>query len=243
MDAGELAALCKKEDINGIFLMPNCANPTTCTIPEKRKDELAEIIGRYKLILLEDDNTGIPLHSGAGYHSMFSRLPEQTIYICNSTMALCSGLRVAFAAFPESFRQQLLNALYLLNIKTSSFDAEIVTELILSGKAAKILEQKAALAVRRNEIADSILPEMDKPGTSAAFFRWLKLPPTVPDGIDVERILLEKNVNVYSAYRFSVLRKPGDFLRLAISSPESEDDLVRGLTAVRDFIQQYADRI
>ena len=232
---------CRKDGVKGVFLMPNCANPTTVTIPERRKDELAEIIGRYKLVLIEDDNTGIVLSAAPDYHSMFSRLPEQTVYICNSTMTLCNGLRVAFAAFPESFRQQLLNALYLLNIKTSSFDAEIVTELILSGKAAKILEQKAALAVRRNKIADSILPEMDKPGTPAAFFRWLKLPQTVPDGIDVERIMLERNVNVYGAYRFSVLRKPGDFLRLAISSPESEDDLARGLTAVRDFIQQYAE--
>ena len=80
----ELEYFCRKENVNGIFLMPNCANPTTCTIPEKRKDELARIIARYKLILLEDDNTGIPLTGVKNYHSMFSRLPEQTIYIVSA---------------------------------------------------------------------------------------------------------------------------------------------------------------
>lgn len=234
-----LEYVCCKDGVRGVFLMPNCANPTTVTIPEQRKDELAEVMARHQLLVIEDDNTGILPADSPSYHSVFSRLPEQTVYICNSTMTLCNGLRVAFAAFPEICRQPLLNALYLLNIKTSSFDAEIVTELILSGKAAKILEQKAGLAQRRNKIADEIFPEASKPGSSAAFFRWLKLPQGVPDGIELERLLLERNVNVHAAYRFTVLRKPGDFLRLAISSPESEESLKDGLLAVRDFVRQY----
>ena len=196
MIADELESVCKKEDISGIFLMPNCANPTTRTIPEKRKDELAQIIARYKLILIEDDNTGIPLFSGGVYHSMFSRLPEQTIYICNSTMALCNGLRVAFAAFPEIFRVPLLNALYHLSIKTSSLDAEIMTELILNGKAAKILEQKAELAKERNRIFDYYFPEAVTPGSPAAFFRWLPVPGLPVNEMDIERYLLQENVSV-----------------------------------------------
>lgn len=239
MDAGELAALCKKEDINGIFLMPNCANPTTCTIPEKRKDELAEIIGRYKLILLEDDNTGIPLHSGAGYHSMFSRLPDQTIYICNSTMALCNGLRVAFAAFPEKFRVPLLSALFYLNIKTSSLDAEIMTELILDGKAAKILEMKADLAKERNRIFDRYFPEAVKPGSPAAFFRWLPVPKLTVDEMDMERLLREENVSVYCSYRFTVNYNPHSFMRIAISSPASTEELEKGCRIIRDFLQRH----
>ena len=238
MDPGELKALCKKEDINGIFLMPNCANPTTCTIPEKRKDALAEIIARYNLILLEDDNTGIPLHSGREYHSMFSRLPEQTIYICNSTMALCNGLRVAFAAFPESFRVPLLNALFHLNIKTSSLDAEIMTELILDGKAAKLLELKAELARERNRIFDRYFPGAVKPGSPAAFFRWLPVPRLTMDEMEAERLLREENVSVYCSYRFTVNRNPHSFMRIAISSPETTAELEKGCCIIRDFIQK-----
>lgn len=239
MDAGELESLCRKEGINGIFLMPNCANPTTCTMPEKRKDELAGIIARYKLILLEDDNTGIPLHSSTdGYHSLFSRLPEQTIYICNSTMALCNGLRVAFAAFPESFRIPLLNALFHLNIKTSSLDAEIMTELILNGKAAKLLELKAELAKERNQIFDRYFPGAVKPGSPAAFFRWLPLPKLAMDEMDAERHLLNENVRVYCSYRFTVNHNPYHFMRIAISSPASTAELEKGCSIIRDFIQK-----
>ena len=216
--------------------MPNCANPTTCTIPEKRKDELAEVIARHKLILLEDDNTGIPQVTEDTYHSMYSRLPEETIYICNSTMALCNGLRVAFAAFPENFRVPLLNALFHLNIKTSSLDAEIMTELILSGKAAKILHQKAELARERNQIFDSYFPEAVKPGTPAAFFRWLPIPKLTTDEMEIERQLLQMGVSVYCSYRFTVSRIPLSFMRIAISSPSDVRELEKGCSIIKEFI-------
>lgn len=236
MLAGELDEICRKIGLNGIFLMPNCANPTTRTIPEKRKDELAGVIARHKLILIEDDNTGIPEISGASYCAMFTRLPEQTIYICSSTMALCSGLRVAFAAFPEQFRLPLLNALFHLSIKTSSLDAEIMSELILSGKAAKILEQKAELARERNQIFDRYFPDAVKPGNPAAFFRWLPIPKLLLDEMAVERELLQKNVNVYCSYRFTVTRNPGNFMRIAISSPPDTVQLEKGCAVIRDFL-------
>ena len=238
MSPEELEKLCRKEGINGIFLMPNCANPTTCTIPEKRKDELAEVIARHGLILIEDDNTGIPQTGTVNYHSMFSRLPEQTIYICSSTMALCNGLRVAFAAFPENFREPLLNALYHLSIKTSSLDAEIMTELILSGKAARILEQKAELARERNRIFDRYFPEAVKPGSPAAFFRWLPVPKMAMDEMEMERQLLLKKVSVYCSYRFTVTHVPYSFMRVAISSPPDTEQLAKGCAIIRDFIRE-----
>ena len=228
---------CRKSAVRGVFLMPNCANPTTRTITEKRKDELCSVIEKYKLITIEDDNTGILPQQNLNYHSIHSRLPEQTLYICNSTMAICSGLRVAFAAFPEACRTRLLNALFHLSIKTSSLDAEIMTELILSGKAAKILTEKAELARQRNQIFDKIFPDAVKPGSPEAFFRWLPLPKLPVRGIELERALQAKNVNVYSSHRFTVKSNPEDFLRLAISSPENSADLLKALNIVKEFIE------
>ena len=151
-------------------------------------------------------------------------------------MALCNGLRVTFAAFPEAFRERLLNAQFHLNIKTSSLDAEIMTELILSGKAGKIMEQKAELAYRRNQLFDEIFPEAVKPGSPSAFFRWLPLPQLNMDEMELERQLLQQGVSVYGSYRFAVQRNQGNFIRLAISSPENEDQLKKGLKIVMDFL-------
>ena len=151
-------------------------------------------------------------------------------------MALCNGLRVTFTAFPEAYRERLLNAQFHLNIKTSSLDAEIMTELILSGKAGKIMEQKAELAYRRNQLFDSIFTDAVKPGSPAAFFRWLPLPHLNIDEMELERQLLQQGVSVYGSYRFAVQRNQENFIRLAISSPENEELLKKGLNIVKDFL-------
>lgn len=46
---------CKLNKIHGIFLMPSCANPTTIMMSYRRKKELADVIKKHNLILLEDD--------------------------------------------------------------------------------------------------------------------------------------------------------------------------------------------
>ena len=240
----EMEKICRNNRIRGIFLMPNCANPTTITMSESRKDKIAALIEKYKLILLEDDNTGIlPVKEGIRYRSMFSRLPEQTIHISNSTMAVCGGLRVSFAAFPERFRAKMLNTLYHLNLKVSALDAEIVTELILSGKAMKLHEQKHAFAVKRNQIYDEIFPGEKAPGSPGTFFRFLPIGDMGLNGVEIEQELFRQNVRVFHAYRFTVSTKVGNFLRIAVTAPDSDENLRKGLNILRDYITEKTIRI
>lgn len=51
----ELGKQCSQLDIHGIFLMSSCSNPTTIMIANFRKKELAVIIRKHHLILIEDD--------------------------------------------------------------------------------------------------------------------------------------------------------------------------------------------
>jgi DNA-binding transcriptional MocR family regulator len=235
----QLRRKCREKKIAGIFLMPNCANPTTRTMSEERKSALAAVIGEYGLVLIEDDNIGALLAaSGAGYRSLFSRLSEQTVYIGGSTKNLCSGLRVAFAAFPEAFRVRLLNGLYHLNIKTSSLDAEIMTELIVSGKAIQILKQKQLLAEKANRLFEQIFPGRCEPAPRGCFFRWLPLRSPGLDGMEVERQLSLRGVNVYHSYRFAVPKhEERQYLRVSISSAGTEERLSKGLMILNEYLQ------
>lgn len=80
--------------------------------------------------------------------SIFDLLSGQSIYICGMTKSLCPGLRIAYMTFGERFRGKILHGLLNMNIKTSSFDAEIFTELILNGDAYKIAARKRSWASR-----------------------------------------------------------------------------------------------
>lgn len=235
MIPSELDKLCRKEKIRGIFLMPNYANPTALTMPETRRDELAEVIRKYRLTLIEDDPGCWMLENLPT--PFYARLEDQTVYICGSTMSLCSGLRVTFATFPESYREKLLQGAHHLNIKTSSLDAEIMTELITSGKATQILREKRVLAGKANHIYNTIFPDQESDRTG--LFRCLPLPLTKlsADGIRTEQFFAEQGVSVQHAHRFSVRKHPGKaFLRLSICSAGTGEALTDGLCRVKNAL-------
>ena len=241
MKPEELDRLCRDRGIAGIFLMPDCADPTTVTISGNRRRELAEVIRKYGLVLIEDDHEGALRRSGS--HSLCSLLPDQTVYICGSTKGLCSGLRVTFAAFPEQFRERLLGGLHHLSIKTSSLDAEIMTELINSGAAEQILKEKRKLAQKANALFDSVFPQCADPEKCLSFFRRLPLPGMKIDGMQVEKALAEKGVSVYHSDRFSVRRKMDKpFLRVSVSSAGTEENLKRGLFILRESLAEMESR-
>ena len=81
-DALETAA--KKNSVRGVFLMPTCANPTTVTIPSKRRDALANVIIRNDMLVIEDDAA---LAAGSA-DTFFARLPERTFFLTGNTNAI-----------------------------------------------------------------------------------------------------------------------------------------------------------
>ena len=234
---------CRQRTVSGIFLMPDCADPTAITIPEARRKELATVIRKYQLAVIEDDHE-IVLHGGEKRCTFYSLLPDQTVYICGSTKGFCSGLRVTYAAFPEKFREALLSGLHHLSIKTSPLDAEIITELIVSGRANWICREKQKLAQRCNRIYDAIFPESIPHGGNTehqySFFRCLPLPESRLDGMQIEELLARKGVSVFHSRRFAVRQQPGNggFLRLSISSAGSDMALRKGLEIVRDTLAE-----
>ena len=132
----------KRERIKGVFLMPTCANPTTVTITKRRKDALSAVIHKLGIFVLEDDASLEVDGSG----TFFGRLPEQTFHLTGATRFLAPGLRIAFVASPQRHLKKLLNAHHRLTIKASALDTEIMSELILSGRAQKIIDEKISRA-------------------------------------------------------------------------------------------------
>ena len=126
--------------------MPNWANPTTLTMTERRKDELAEVASRRRLVVLEDDAS--LRQPSQRRKTLFSRLPESTVYLSGTTRLLAPGLRATYVCAPESVRDRFLAGLHHAAIKASPLDAEILGELVLSGEAESILSAKAIEAAK-----------------------------------------------------------------------------------------------
>ncbi|WP_339229299.1 PLP-dependent aminotransferase family protein [Oceanobacillus sp. FSL K6-2867] len=234
----ELDKQCSQLNIHGVFLMPSCCNPTTVMIPDFRKRELANIIRKHRLILIEDD---IHAYLTAGIISdyqgpMFHLIPEQTVYICGTSKSICSGLRVAYMVYGDTLRERILRAIFNINVKTSSLDAEVITELILSGKAQEIVMQKKQLAQITNDIYLEYFPSSGNFGHPLSFYRWLSVQGH-HYGDKLENELKKRGIRVFHSDRFlSGQTTPDKYLRIALSSTKSVDELKIGLNILKQYL-------
>ncbi|GIM28385.1 GntR family transcriptional regulator [Clostridium polyendosporum] len=235
----DLEYQCKKTDIKGIYLMPCCSNPTTIEMSHKRKQEISNIIKQHNLILLEDDTMAF-LSAGINtdYNgSLYQLIPDQSVYICGTGKSICSGLRIAYIVYGEPLAKRIQNALYNINVKTSSLDAEIITRLILSGKTNEICKTKIELAKQANHIFSTYFPHLPSFGNPLSFFRYIPL----ETGINAAKYEDELNaigVRVFSSNRFitsSDKKNPG--LRISLSSTKDLDELKNGLQIVSNYLQ------
>lgn len=238
MKADELEAQHRLNPLHGVFLMPSCCNPTTIMISEQRKKELASVITKHRLILIEDD---IHAFFTAGivpdYQGAIARFaPEQTVYLCGTSKPICSGLRVAYMVYPDRFRDPLLKAVFNVNVKTCSLDAEIITQLILSGRAHQIVERKRNLAGQANALFFRFFPDAEGFGHPLSFYRWLPIRDQ-RRGTQIEQELQTAGIRVYHSDRFLIgPRKKQSYLRIALSTAGSPERLEKGLSVLADMI-------
>ncbi|KAB2334900.1 PLP-dependent aminotransferase family protein [Cytobacillus depressus] len=234
----ELEKQCSQINIHGIFLMPSCSNPTTVMIPKFRKQELAAVIHKHRLILIEDD---IHAFLTAGIipeyeQPMFNLLPEQSVYICGTSKSICSGLRVAYMVYGDAFREKISQAIFNINVKTSSFDAEVITEIILSGKAHEIVSQKKQLAQDANDLFIKYFPQCKNVGHPLSFYRWLPIQKH-SGSLQLETDLKKQGIQVFHSDRFLSGQTTTDkYLRIALSSTNSLEELKMGLEILKQYL-------
>jgi DNA-binding transcriptional MocR family regulator len=220
----------KRERIKGVFLMPTCANPTTVTMSNERKDALSAVIAKLGIFVLEDDAT-LEI-DGSG--TFFERLPDQTFHLTGATRFLAPGLRIAFVASPQRHLKKLLNAHHRLTIKASALDTEIMSELILSGRAQKLIDEKIVRAKEMNGVFRKIFPKERRSAKDTPFFRTLALPYTRLSGPEIERKLLLSGVRVCHSSRFAASKNPSrSFLRLSLCSVQSKEELKSALKIIK----------
>lgn len=237
MSPHALLQLCKNTEIKAIYLMPSCSNPTGICMPSLRRKEIADIARNYQLLIIEDDIYSFL--SPFKKKPFISIVPEQTIHICSTSKSICAGLRVAFLAFPPQYRQRLISGLLNINLKTVSLNAEIIAELINSGKAAEIAERKIELAHRRNQIFQTIfsipLPDENK---MARFFCWLPLPDHLTSE-EAEILALRNGIHILGSHRFAMRsEQKSSFVRVSLTSPDTEEELRQGLLILKQIIRE-----
>ncbi|WP_057876809.1 PLP-dependent aminotransferase family protein [Liquorilactobacillus aquaticus] len=236
MIAAGLEKACRNSNLRGIYLMTGCSNPTGIRMSEKRRKTLAGVIKKYGLIVIEDDYLGfIGMDNENKIVKLSSLLPKQSVYICSMSKPVAAGLRVGYLVFPDAYRQNLQQALCNINVKTSSLDAEIITQALLTGTAYKIMHKKLQLALKANAIFSAVFDIKEKEyKNTPAFIKWLPLKKNNLGAEAIESLLLANGIRVFHSDRFLVGPKINhEFLRISLSATQTIGLLKPALTKLK----------
>lgn len=139
-----------------LYLNPTIQNPTTLTMPERRRKAIAKAAARAQLQIVEDDPYWLLADDAP---PPIARLaPDRTHYVSTLSKCLSPGLRTAFARSPGSqSRSALMGSLRSFSLMRAPLTAVLVTQWINDGNARRLLEAVRFETRARQRLADQTL--------------------------------------------------------------------------------------
>lgn len=237
MDLQELRNVCKRDNVKGLYLIPDCHNPTSVIMDLQTRKEISEIIEQFNILLIEDGTFSYCLEDKI--MPIFTLNPEYTIYIQGTAKALNPTFRISYMVSPIRFLERFKNGINTLNWMASPYSAEILSILQASSKYDDLVKVKIEKLKIRNKIMDSILKEFGLYPSKTAPFRYLSLSEDMDDVL-IEKKCYHAGVHVFSLKRFSVgTNKVQSGIRISGSGPKTIKELENGLITLRDVIKSY----
>lgn len=210
---------CQTGNIRALYVNPTIQNPTTLTLPLRRREALADVALRYSIPVIEDEAYAA---LATQHIASFSELiPELTWYLTGMSKCFGPGLRTAFVKGPGKRNTQLLaGALRALNVMASPLTNALAAQWIQEGTADRVLQSVRAESTIRQKIAANILKEFSYRATPEGFHLWLLLPRHFnwnPAEMAVQ--LRDLGVSAVSSAAFCTDNNPPDAIRIASAAP------------------------
>ncbi|MCZ6916597.1 MAG: PLP-dependent aminotransferase family protein [Gemmatimonadetes bacterium] len=226
------ASACRQQRGKVLYCVPSVHNPTTGTMSEQRRRDIAAVARKYGIAVIED----------AVHHRLTadevppiaSFAPERTFLLAGLAKAVCGGLRVAFLRAPAPFREHLARSIWATTWLAPPLTVEVAATWIEDGTAEETVRRKRGEAAARLEIVRDVLGDLPFRAAPHGFHIWLALPErwhSAAFAADTFR----RGVAVTTVDAFAVgEHPPEEGVRICTSAAENRAALRRGLHLVRD---------
>lgn len=232
-----LEAACARESLRGLYLMPNCQNPTTACLPEARREQIAVVARRHNLLIIEDESYGLTAQVPGT--PLAALAPERTFFIAGFSKSVAGGLRIGFLQAPRAHVDRLAQGIATTTWMASPLCAQIAAMWINDGTAEAVCAQKRAEAHARNVLARGILADHRLAGHDCGYFCWLSLPEPWRS-VQFQREAHRRGVELLGAETFVVGQAAAPMaVRLSLSAARDREQLAAGL---RILALMMADR-
>jgi DNA-binding transcriptional MocR family regulator len=169
-----LEEACGQHGARLVYLNPTLQNPTTVTMPERRRKDLVAVVKRSNLRVIEDDPYW--LLAEAPPRPIAALAPDHVYYISTLSKCLTPGLWIAFVLVHDpAERERFLVALRSFTLMPAPLTAALATQWILDGSAVRLMDAVREEARLRHRMARDVLAGRYH-GAGDGLHVWLELP-------------------------------------------------------------------
>lgn len=227
------AAACRAHQPEAIYVIPSIDNPTTTTLPESRRREIAAIAQKHNVMIIEDDAYGMLLPTPLTPIACFA--PERSWYIATLAKCLTPALRLAYVMAPDAPSLQHLGASLRVTAQMSSpLLSAVVSQWINDGTVDGIVKSIRAESTARQALARTILHDTNYMAHPQGHHIWLPLPqPWTAQNFCAQAS--RAGLAVVPAQAFSLSpRSPVEAVRISLGAAPSRNVLEQWLQVLNE---------
>jgi GntR family transcriptional regulator/MocR family aminotransferase len=170
--------------VKGLYVMPNCQNPTGTRITQRRREALLDWSQKARVPLLEDDYASDLQLDEQPALTALRAFDGDVIYIGTYSKKLIPALRIGYLLCPAALRPHLLSVKQAIDIATSGILQHALAEFLERGYLLAHLKRIRAEYRRRRDALEAALTRYlpaevrwRRPETGVVL--WLPTPPAL----------------------------------------------------------------
>ncbi|EBA16734.1 probable transcriptional regulator protein, GntR family [Roseobacter sp. SK209-2-6] len=220
----------------GLYLNPTLSNPRTRTIPKERRFEIAEVLKRFDLPLIEDD--AYCFIAADAPAPISSHLPDLGWHIAGISKVFGAGLRLAYTTIPNGVAMGAFAQIQRsMHIMPSPLSLALMGRWIEDGTAAALQANLQQAARERQALAADILQGCRFESAPEAFCLWVELPKGTSRA-EVMGRMANRKIGILPSDAFTVAGEPQEAVRVCLGGPISMAQLREDLLALQDALMR-----
>jgi len=231
MQPDALATAHMKAPLRAIYCQPALHNPVGTTMPERRRAEVARVLGRHDLLAIAD---AVYAFLAVDLPPLAALAPERVVVIDSLSKRLAPGITVGMIVAPARLAGPIATAVRSSAFGPSGFALEACTRWMADGTAAAVGAAKRRDASNRQRILRKAFAGLMLSSDPRSYHAWLTLPATWRADTFVAAAARE-GIAVVPGAAFAVSHGHSpNAIRLALASPTIEM-LAVALTTLAGF--------
>lgn len=212
----------KRSGASLVVLTPTMHNPTTATMSPQRRADVAEVIARRGLTLIEDDPY---LFLDLAVQPLATLIPERTYLAASLSKCLAPGLRTSLLVTPDAdSAQRASEALRATMQMSAPLMTAVAVRWMQNGGASEIIGIVREEAAARQALCREVLGEAIFAAQPASPHIWLRTPSTWSSD-QFSTMLQRRGLGVMPGEAFAVSETVPHGIRLALGAARSIREL------------------